>query len=148
MKFKILDIPEIHCFQEPRSKEFFNALAGVGNLRFFENEVIQAMIDFQWPLVKEYTIKVLLVPFILQLTAFILFANAFNPRISTFDDDDERERYKNGAYFLGALLFGLSLYSLSNECVQLYRSGLNYFESVWNFLDVTLPILVAVSTSF
>jgi hypothetical protein len=117
IKFRILDIPEIHCFQEERSLEFFNVLSGVGNLKFFENEVIQALIDFQWPLVKEYTIKVLLIPFILQLTTFIIFANAFNPRVSTFEDPDERDRYKTGAYVLGGLLYVMGLYSLSNESV-------------------------------
>lgn len=78
IKVQILDIPEIHSFIEERSSEFFNVLSKVGNLEIFSNEVIKALIDFKWPLVKEYTIKILFIPFMFYLAIFITFSNVFN----------------------------------------------------------------------
>ncbi len=77
IKFKMLDIPELHSFTEERSAEFFNVLSKV-QVEIFENEVIRALIDFKWPLVKEYTVKILFIPFILYLATFIAFSNVFN----------------------------------------------------------------------
>lgn len=44
----------------------------------FKNEVVRALIDYKWPLVRTYTIRTLFIPFSLYLASFIIFSNIFN----------------------------------------------------------------------
>lgn len=81
IKFKMLDLPELHSFVEARSAQFFIVLSRVENIEIFSNEVIKALIDLKWPLVKEYTVKILFVPFILYLMCFVAFSNVFNGQL-------------------------------------------------------------------
>ncbi len=64
-------------------------LSRVDDLEIFSNEVIKALIDLKWPLVKEYTVKILFIPFILYLASFVAFSNVFNGQL-TSDDDKEK----------------------------------------------------------
>jgi len=88
INFKMLDIPELHSFVEPRSAEFFNVLSKVKNMDIFGNEVVRALIDLKWPLVKEYTVKILFMPFLLYLLCFVAFSNVFNGQLTSEKEEE------------------------------------------------------------
>jgi hypothetical protein len=145
---KILDIPELHSFEEEHAIEFFNVLSKV-DLDIFSNDVIRCLIDFKWPLVKEFTVKILFIPFIFYICLFIAFSNAFNGQV-TFDDDEVSEKkIKLAKLIIIILLYVLSVFFISNEIVQLYKQKLHeYFSSIWNFFDVLFPVLVLTVISY
>jgi hypothetical protein len=74
----------------------------------------QAIIDFKWPLAREYTIKVLFIPFCIYLAVFVTWSNVFNNFVYPLDE---------GSWFslwaadkvLCAILYFFSVYFLSNE---------------------------------
>jgi hypothetical protein len=138
IKLELLDIPMIHCYQEKVGDDFFEALGSVSD-NFFEifgEPSIQALIDYKWPLAKEYTIKYLFLPFLVYLLAFVLYSNIFFGQIEVTDS------VLRGDYALSILLLVLSAYFLLNECKQLYFNGLDYFKSFWNYSDLIPPILI------
>jgi hypothetical protein len=53
----------------------------------FKNEVVRALIDYKWPLVRTYTIRTLFIPFSLYLASFIIFSNIFNGQLLPLEDD-------------------------------------------------------------
>lgn len=81
IKVSIIDIPDVHCFQEEVSDKFFHALARVERIELFKNSIISAIIDFKWPLVKKYTIRFLFIPFLLYLAVFIVFSNVLDSQV-------------------------------------------------------------------
>jgi len=111
-----LDIPELHSFIEPRSAHFFNVLSRVKNIEIFSNEVIKALIDLKWPLVKEYTVKILFFPFILYLATFVAFSNVFNGQL-TGDNEEEKQKIRLAKLILIIILYFLSVFTISNEVV-------------------------------
>jgi hypothetical protein len=97
-------LPEIHSFIEDRSSEFFTVLSNVKSLDIFSNEVIKAIIDFKWPLVKEYTVKFLFIPFMIYLATFIAFSNVFNGQYKG-TTKEEIENAKKGKFALIIILY-------------------------------------------
>ena len=77
-KVEYLDIVGLHCYTEEVGSEFFDALAGSGDLSLFSYRSVQSIIDFKWPLAREYTMKVLFFPFCIYLAIFVAWSNAFN----------------------------------------------------------------------
>ena len=145
---KILDIPELHSFEEENAIEFFNVLSKV-DLDIFSNDVIRCLIDFKWPLVKEFTVKILFIPFIFYISLFIAFSNAFNGQVAFDDDEAAEKKFKLAKLIIIILLYVLSVFFLSNEIVQLFKQKLHeYFSSIWNFFDVLLPVLVLTVISY
>jgi hypothetical protein len=53
------------------------ALGDSENIEFFNHKSIQTLIDYKWPLVKEYTIKKLFFPFAIYLATFFIFSNYY-----------------------------------------------------------------------
>lgn len=114
----------------------------------FKNEAIKALIDFKWPIIKEFTIKKMFIPFLFYLAIFITFSNVFNGQVS-YDDDEERQaEFIKAKIVLISFLYALSVYTWLHEIVQFYRQGIIYFLSIWNLLDVCLPVIVCVVISF
>jgi len=55
--------------------EFFKALSDLECFDIFTLLPIKKLIDFKYPLVKEYTIKKLFVPFVFYLAIFMIYVN-------------------------------------------------------------------------
>lgn len=70
-----MDLPELHCYDTLPGDQFMEALADTDNIEYFANRGIQTIIDFKWPLAKEYTIKKLFIPFIAYLICFFVYSN-------------------------------------------------------------------------
>jgi hypothetical protein len=77
IRIEYLDLPYLHCFGNPTADKFMEALGDVENIEYFKNRSIQTIIDYKWPLVKEYTIRRLFFPFAAYLIIFFAFSNYF-----------------------------------------------------------------------
>lgn len=109
--------------------------------------VIKALIDLKWPLVKEYTVKILFFPFVLYLASFVAFSNVFNGQL-VGANDEENQKIRLAKLILIIILYLLSVFALCNEVVQLYQQRKEYFYSVWNFFDLLVPIFNIVIISY
>ena len=136
----------MHTYTESVGQEFFEALADSGNLALFGHRSIQAIIDFKWPLAKEYTIKVLFIPFLLFLATFVAWSNVFNGYLYPFTKDDWYEFWVADKV-LCALLLLFSVYFLTNEVRQLIHNGFGYLASFWNYVDLLPPCLIIAIVS-
>ena len=111
VKVEFLDVVGIHCYSEKVGDDFFNALADCNNIQLFKYRSLQTIIDYKWPLAREYTIKLLFVPFCMYLAIFIVYSNAFNGQV----DFNEPGMYEVDKV-LSAILYLFSIYFLQNEC--------------------------------
>jgi hypothetical protein len=80
----------------------------------FECRSIQSIIDYKWPLCREYTLKLLFVPFIFYGLLWIVYSNAFNGQT-----DETDFKIMVTTRVIQALLYLFSIYFLVNESRQL-----------------------------
>ena len=64
IKLEYLDLPRLHCYGDKAGDEFFSALADTEDIELFNSRSIQTIIDYKWPLVRQFTIYRLFLPFI------------------------------------------------------------------------------------
>jgi len=72
------------------------------------------VIDYKWPLAREYTIKVLFLPFLLYHLAFLIYSNVFCGQYA-FGEDKKLDSWWIGHNALCAVLYLFSVYFLANE---------------------------------
>jgi hypothetical protein len=107
-------------------------------MELFNRKVVRKIIEFKWPLAREYTIKKQLIPFLIFQLTYLVYVNEFyNVR------NDSQEMLNVNYGLMGALAL-FSLYFLALEAVQLVEEKCNYFTSIWNYLDIIPPILILV----
>lgn len=95
------------------------------------------MIEYRWPLAREFVVKRLFLPFVGFLTIFVMYmGQVYEWR------EDEQFFYQALNYVFIGILTVYSLYFISIEFYQLFNNGLNYFTSIWNYLDLIPPILL------
>ena len=70
VELKFIDLPIYHIVGHPETLKFFKALKETENLKLFELNSIKFMIEYHWPITKEYTKLKLLYPFIAYLFLF------------------------------------------------------------------------------
>jgi hypothetical protein len=157
-----IDIPDVYHYTDKNFQEYFDALAGSDNFGFFTLKPIQKMIEFNYPLVKEFIIKRLFIPYIFFQITFVTYNNGFWESFytlqkikadddaynsladkETFDSDYTQKFIINVIYCSLLVLF--SCYFLTNELRQLWGDRLNYFTNFWNYIDILPPTLICFS---
>ena len=138
LRLEFVDIPKIHTYTEPIANEFMSVLAETPDLELFEQKIIKKLIEIQWPLVREYTVKKLFVPFVTFLVFYVVFMNYIY-----YLRQDSMVLLVLYYICIGPLA-GLSLYFLVLEMKQLIQAGASYFTSVWNYLDITPPLMLLI----
>lgn len=103
-------------------------------MSLFGHRSIQAIIDFKWPLAREYTNKVLFMPFVAYLCIFVAWSNAFNGYLYPFTKDTWYEMWVADK-ILCAFLLLFSVYFMTNEVRQAIMNGFDYLTSFWNYVD-------------
>ena len=105
-------------------------------MKLFETHAVKKLIEFKWPLIFEYTVTRLFVPFFFFLSFFmtIMHTECFLPGI--------RDETWAILSFAGLIIF--AIYLLAIETLQLYKSGFEYFSSFWNYLDIVPPVMILV----
>jgi hypothetical protein len=134
VRLQFMDIPEFHRSDTEMCEQFFSALAESEDMALFETTAVKKVIEYEWPMVMKYTIRRLFMPYMVFMVSFMLYifwifnqdANVYLETISV------------------AVLALFSMYLLKNEIGQLTESGLEYFLSIWNYLDIVPPTLIIV----
>jgi hypothetical protein len=98
------------------------------------------MIEFNYPLVKEYLTKKLFIPFCIFQTLFVLFQNLIY-------ENRHEDVYREITMPCLALLVIFATYFLSNEVRQFMGEGIGYFGSIWNYIDIIPPIGIYLLTA-
>ena len=130
-------MPILHQYDDPVCNEFFNALAGTEDMSLFNNKGIKMLIEFRWPLARSYIVKRMFLPFVFFLSTFVFYmGTAYEWR------EDPDEFYRGLNHLFMAILIAQSSYFIGIEMYQLWNNGLDYFTSVWNYLDLIPPILL------
>ncbi|CDW71887.1 wd-40 repeat protein [Stylonychia lemnae] len=131
IRVQFVDLPNVYHYDDPICDEFFGQLADTDQYDVFARKGIQKMIEFNYPLVKSWTIKRLFVPFVMfQVTLFVYLNVIFKQPGALIEKID----------FPMQILLGLfSCYFLQNELFQMRTEGLNYFSSIWNYIDIVTP---------
>jgi hypothetical protein len=83
---------------------FFDALCDTTIIEFFNKKAIRKLIEYKWPLVFEYTIKRLLIPF----AAFMIVYNIYSYMIYYIEDNVSYKPYLEYPTLL--MLIGLGGY--------------------------------------
>ena len=142
----------MHDYQEDVGNQFFDALADCPDYELFSNMAIRKMIEFKYPLVKEYTIKKLFIPYLIFLVTFMVYVNIVY-QISENAKFDLGQKYAYSTIWIvdvcfNVVLFVFSIYFLQNEVLQLIADGMNYLKSPWNYIDIIPPCMnIAVITT-
>lgn len=92
--------------------------------------MIQKIIDFNYPLVKTYTVRRLFIPFIAFLTLYEIYTNY----IYWHRFDNNFMIFMDTSFLIG--LSTLSTYFFANEVKQIIISPVVYFTSIWNYIDL------------
>eukprot|EP00347_Sterkiella_histriomuscorum_P006211 403353636 len=145
INIKICDIPSIHLYSEQTSVRLFHKISVYSKLELFKLDIIQALIQYKWDQARKYTLLWLFIPFLIYHGAFIAYSNVFNGQVSYQNDEGKSngDNMKNGQIALAVILYVLSVYFLTNEIRQVINNGVEYFFSVWNYIDV-LPIILII----
>jgi len=95
------------------------------------------VIDFNYKLVKKYTVLLLFIPYIIFFMAFVFYMNVvFSNR---FDPE-----WKGIGILLLIIQGFFAIYFLVNEGRQIVNDGLDYLVSFWNIIDIIPPIGIIV----
>lgn len=76
IKCDFLDIPNVYNFEHTVSQEFFKALSETEDIDIFSRKSIRKMICYNFPPVKDFTIKRLFVPYCVFMLVFVTYLNA------------------------------------------------------------------------
>lgn len=132
-------MPGVYHFEDSTFDNFYGALADSENYDLFGKKAIQRLIDFNFKVVRKYTIRRLFMPFAAFLILFVTYLNVvYEMRFS--EDKDVRLFWAPIDLGFMGLLGVFSVYFLANEVKQLTNDGLAYLTSIWNFIDIIPPI--------
>lgn len=92
------------------------------------------MIDFNYPIVRTFIISFLFIPFCVYHVIFVAWANA------VYENRFMSVEYERANLGCAIVLLIFSAYFLLNEVRQVFREGIEYLISVWNYLDLLSPV--------
>lgn len=75
IRLEFVDIASLHTYTSHNSAAFFESLANCDDYELFEQTAIKKIIEFKWPLTREFTIKKLLVPYLVFMATYLLYMN-------------------------------------------------------------------------
>lgn len=137
IRVEYIDIATLHSYTHENTDKFFEALSDCTNYELFEQAAIKKIIEFKWPLLKEFTIKTLLLPYMaFMCTCLYYFNYAYLYR---FD-----EGFVVINYLCITVLAFFSGYFVKLEVKQLMNEGAGYLTSFWNYLDIIPPFALAI----
>ena len=101
------------------------------------------MIEFKWALAKEWTIWMLMLPYIIFLLLLVYYTSLCLPLHGVEPEEGDGNNFNRKIdNYISFFLVLLSVYFGKNEVQQLYSTGVNYFSSIWNYLDIMSPCFI------
>lgn len=73
LNLQYFDVPVIHQYSSPLCNKFFEALAETDDMGLFESKGIKMLIEYRWPLAREFVVKRLFLPFVFFLFTFVVY---------------------------------------------------------------------------
>ena len=113
-------------------------MAQTEDIELFNQKAIKRILQFKWPIVRFYILLKLFLPYVVFLVTYL----GYNTNIYPYRNNNETYEILNIVF---QVLVGLiALYFLRNEVRQLSSAGIEYFGSMWNYLDIVPPFLILV----
>jgi len=137
IRLEFIDIASLHTFNSEHSAQFFEKLKDCEDFSLFEQVAIKKLIEFKWPLAREFTIRKLMVPYLIFMATYLVYMNWFY-RIRN-EPGNEIMNY----CFIGVLAY-FCWYFFLLEMIQFKDVGFKYLASMWNYLDLIPPIALLV----
>jgi len=141
----VFDIPDLHMPNKQSSIDFMNALAFSEDISLFSSKAIQLIILERWKHIKPVLYLGKLLPYIVYFFAFQVWT------IYTIPYLEDGQGYRTANMYLLILLTLLSLFFILTALRLLYRLSTSYdagykifFKSIWNYFDLTPPILMLI----
>ncbi len=119
IRVEYIDISTLHSYTHENTNKFFEALSDCTNYDIFEQAAIKKIIEFKWPLLKEFTIKKLLMPYLVYMLTYLFYVNFVY--LNRFN-----EGYALMNYSCIIVLGVFSAYFLKLEVNQLLNEGKGY----------------------
>ncbi|CDW82835.1 wd-40 repeat protein [Stylonychia lemnae] len=138
IRIELLDIPGAYHYLDPDFIEIFKALSSTESYLIFENKAIKCLIDFNFPVVRNFLLLLLIIPFTVFHITFVVYMNV------VYEKRTESLVYETVNYILAIYQVIMCAYFLFNEMRQVYNLGLQYLYSVWNYIDILAPAGVAI----
>ncbi|CDW84989.1 wd-40 repeat protein [Stylonychia lemnae] len=130
---EILDMPGIYHQNDKDFLKFYQSLASTDEPDYFNKKAIQKLIEFNYPLVKEYIIIKLFGPFCVFQLCFSIFQNLVM-------ENKALQGYQQVYFPLLAVNLIFAVYFIHNEIRQFCLQGTKYFQSYWNYIDMIPPL--------
>ena len=73
MRVEFVDLPRLYSFEEDICGEFYGALAETENFELFKIPAVHALISYQYPVVRKYITRRLMIPFCTFLLLFMIW---------------------------------------------------------------------------
>ena len=135
IKVEFIDIAYLYHIDDSRgeTENFYVSLSKTDQLEIFNEKVIMKMVDFNYDIVKRWTLYRQFFPFMsFQVTLFTYLNAVFqNPKLKSFD------------FPMQLLLAAFSWYYLSNEFGQMRKYGAAWFKSILNYINIVTPITIS-----
>ena len=131
-------------------ESFLQNLANTKNHSYFDVEVIQYIIKFQWAYYLPRIVVALFVPFLVHFLLFIIYTTYvmhekhldYNPDCTEpCTSDDKFGEWYTADFVLGIMVLVFQMFFLYIEVHQVSYHRLQYFTSFWNLLDVCSIVL-------
>eukprot|EP00347_Sterkiella_histriomuscorum_P010847 403374696 len=141
IEINVLDMPKIYHINDPNFINLIKLLETTEAFDVFDNKAIQAIIDLNYPLVRNHVLVRFIIPFFVFHIIYVLYTNI------VFEHRNYDDQYILANYVLAIAQLVFSAFFLTNELMQVYNLGWRYFMQFWNYVDIIAPSLVAVLQS-
>lgn len=75
IKVEFIDFPRVYNYNDELCEKFFGQLAESENYDIFKRKGIMKLIEFNYPLVKTWTIRKLFIPFVMFQISLFFYLN-------------------------------------------------------------------------
>jgi len=112
MVIRVFDFPKLHQFESSIGRALVTAISECDEISIFDQQYVQAILEFQWPAIRAVIIRDLFIPYMVFLAVFNYYAIIhFEREVS----DTLSSPSKVEALFVRLLLTLLSIYFIGNE---------------------------------
>lgn len=91
----ILDLPDMHKFENKYADKLLEVLSETDNIELFNSASVRAIVEMKWPETKKAMVKYLLYPYLVLLFGFIYYT------LYLFESLAESDQKEDGAEDLG-----------------------------------------------
>ena len=126
--------------QSEGRRNFIASLHNCEDLDIFSLQVIKNLIEFWWNSWRYLIILYLFVPYLIYFSVFVVYVTYIHKnKINSIGSYSDSFGTAEIIWIVIILMF--IVYQLLNEVAQILYSGINYFYSFWNLLDLSSLLL-------